>query len=297
MDEMKTRHIISFDVEEYFDVELAKRAGVGEDTQKFPSRVRVGLEAVLEVLRERRVSATFFVLGKLARNEKKLIREISDGGYEIAFHSIGHRMITQMSRSEFREDLRAGKGLLEDITGRAVAGYRSPTFSIVRRTVWALDELVEAGIEYDSSIFPVRHNLYGISVAERRIHWAIGPGGGRILELPPLTYRIFGMNLAAGGGGYFRLLPVGFISGAIRKCLSQGGRAVMYFHPWEFDANQPVLPMGLMSRWRHRVGLSRTREKLRRLLSEFEFTSVADVLSELKETQVEFDYGRLMRNE
>ena len=194
------RHIISFDVEEYFQVESAAQAGVScDDWQGYESRVELQVDAILSLLDAAGVKATFFVLGWIAGLHKSMVRRIADGGHEIASHGMTHRMITRTPRDEFYAELCDSKHLLEDISGKSVKGFRAPTFSIMHSTAWAIDELCRAGYEYDSSIFPVHHDRYGVPEAPRWAHIAVGPGGGNIIEIPPLTRRIFGNNLPVGG--------------------------------------------------------------------------------------------------
>ena len=275
-------HMLSFDVEEYFQVEGVRIAW--ERGETFPRRVVAAVERILEVLAEGGASATFFVLGCVGESEPDLIRRIADAGHEIASHGMTHTMLTQLSRDQFRRDLLASRALLEDLTGRKVVGYRAPTFSITARTTWALDVLAEAGFCYDSSVFPIRHDRYGIPQAPGKPHWAVGPEGGCILEIPPLTVRVLGMNFPVGGGGYLRLLPRQVTAGALKHVQRKGRSAMLYLHPWELDADQPVLPMSLLERFRHRVGLGRTEGRLKFLLRNFAFSSVEKQLPVLKET-------------
>jgi len=169
------------------------------------------------MLDEHRQKATFFVLGHVAQRQGDMVRRIAAAGHEIASHGMTHTMLGRLSSDEFRRELRDSRRLLEDLAGRAVVGYRAPTFSITHQTAWALDVLAEEGFRYDSSIFPIRHDRYGIPDAPRWIHRARGPKGGEIVELPPLTMHLPGVNLPAGGGGYFRLLPYWVTAAAVRK--------------------------------------------------------------------------------
>jgi polysaccharide deacetylase family protein (PEP-CTERM system associated) len=185
-------------------------------------------------------------------------------------------MVTKLRIQDFRDQVVESKKILEDLCGQNVVGYRAPTFSIVRETMWALDVLAEAGYEYDSSVFPIRHDRYGVPDAPIGVHWTQGPNGGKILEIPPLVLPVMGVNVPAGGGGYLRLLPVKIVEWALRRADRENRNGMIYLHPWEFDADQPILPMNRLSRWRHRVNLSRTEKKLRYLLERFEFSSVRD---------------------
>jgi len=275
------RHILSIDVEEYFHVQAASEAGVdAEDWAGLEHRLPASVDRLLALLDETDTIATFFVLGWVARHEPALVRRVVEAGHEIASHSMGHRMLASMTAEAFRQDLRDSRHLLQDLSGQAVVGYRAPTFSITRESVWALDVLAEEGFDYDASIFPVRHDRYGIVGAPRWPHVATGPAGGRIVELPPLTGRMLGINVPVGGGGYLRLLPTWLVRLAIAAAARAGQPAVLYLHPWELDPDQPKLPMGPLSRIRHRVGLRRTEAKLRRLLAAAPFTSIRQWLAE-----------------
>lgn len=278
-------HILSFDVEEYYQVEAAAARVRPEDWQDYPSRVESSVDKALGLLDEAGQTATFFVLGAVARDHGPMVHRIAEAGHEIASHGMSHRMLTRMTREELALELRESRKLLEDLAGARVAGFRAPTFSITRQTgPWAIDTLVEAGYEYDSSVFPVRHDRYGIPDAPRWAHWAVGADGGRILEVPPLTRRMLGMNLPVGGGGYLRLFPTGLIGGALDAARCGGHVGVIYLHPWELDPGQPVLPMSRMSRWRHRVNLHKTADKLRALMRRRRFGRFAAMLDTLRLT-------------
>jgi polysaccharide deacetylase family protein (PEP-CTERM system associated) len=286
------RHMISIDVEEYFQVESVAHTVPRESWGDYAPRAGEAVDRVLDVLGERGVSATFFVLGWVAEHEPDVVRRIACAGHEIASHGAGHEMIGRLTPEAFRSDLVDSRKRLEDLCGAPVIGYRAPTFSVTRKTAWALDVLVEAGFRYDSSVFPVHHDRYGVPDAPRFAHRAVGPGGGEILEIPPLTWRLCGSNFPVGGGGYLRLLPVRVVGRALRAAGRAGRSGMIYLHPWELDPGQPVLPMSRLSRWRHRVGLARTEKKLRWLLERFEFTSVKALLSELTASATErFRYG------
>ncbi|HET6430268.1 MAG TPA: polysaccharide deacetylase family protein, partial [Phycisphaerae bacterium] len=218
---------------------------------------------------------------------------IARAGHEIASHGMDHRRIHRLGPAGLRRDLRTSRCVLEDLTGRPVIGYRAPTFSLTHETAWAIDVLVEAGCEYDCSVFPIHHDRYGVPDAPPEPHVAVGPGGGEILEIPPLTMRAMGVNWPVGGGGYFRLLPRWVIHAAVRGAHRRGQDAMVYLHPWELDPRQPVLNMPPLARWRHRVNLRGTADKLRELLRRFRFVSVADCLASLKErTRRVHRYGR-----
>lgn len=288
------KHLLSFDVEEYFQVESASSVIPRDQWGRYPTRLVPAVDCVLGLLAERGVTATFFVLGWVAQQEPETVRRIADAGHEIASHGMNHDMIGRLTPDAFRQDLIASRKLLEDISGEQVLGYRAPTFSITRETAWALDVLCESGFLYDSSVFPVHHDRYGVPDAPRSAHRALGPGGKSILEIPPLTMRLLKSNLPVGGGGYFRLFPICLLGRALKAASSQGECGMLYLHPWELDPGQPVLPMSRISRWRHRVGLGRTESKLRWLLERFDFTSVREQLEPLSASvREEFHYASL----
>jgi len=287
-------HLLSFDVEEYFQVEAAARSGVRrEDWQGFAARLGPSVDRVLQALADHQASATFFVLGWVAQHEADVVRRIADAGHEIASHGMEHRMLQRLTPDEFRQDLLDSRRMLEDLSGQPVIGYRAPTFSVTHETAWALDVLAETGFQYDSSVFPIHHDRYGVPGAPTGIHRAIGPAGGGLLEIPPLTLRFAGTNWPVGGGGYLRLLPVRVLGRALKKAARQGRPGMLYLHPWELDPGQPVLPMPRLTRFRHRVGLRRTESKLRRLLRRFRFTSIGRHLdSLLAQANGAYHYGR-----
>lgn len=286
-------HILSFDVEEYFQVEAAAVGGAKPGQwDSFEKRLATSVERILGLLAEYRASATFFVLGWVAQHERSVVRMIADAGHEIASHGMSHTMIGHLTPEQFRGELLRSRKILEDISGKPVIGYRAPTFSITHKTAWALDILAETGYQYDSSVFPIRHDRYGVPSAPRFPHRAVGPSGGEIFEIPPLTIRLVGMNLPVGGGGYLRLLPVSLVVHALNKAQKSGGPGMIYVHPWELDPDQPALQMSWVNRWRHRVNLGRTAEKLSRLLARFTFLSVRQIMDALASCDTEsYLYG------
>jgi polysaccharide deacetylase family protein (PEP-CTERM system associated) len=275
--------ILSFDVEEHSRIEAAAGLTVGPSLQ---ATYREGLERstrwLLEVLEERRIKATFFILGHLAHDSPDLVRSIHRAGHEIASHGWGHQRLHGLTPVTFREDVASSKHALEDLTGQEVLGYRAPTFSIVRRTAWAIDVLAELGFLYDSSIYPVRHDRYGVPDAPRSPYLVEGPSHS-LLEIPPLTWRLPGVNLPAAGGGYFRLYPPFVMERAIQQAWRSGSHpaAMLYFHPWEFDPDQPKLPLRRLSRFRTYVGIKTSRRRLAALLDLHQFTHAASVARRL----------------
>jgi len=275
------RNALTFDVEDYFHVESAASVVRRADWPTYESRVQANTRRILDLLDTAEVKATFFVLGWVAERDPALVREIGDRGHEVACHSFAHRLVYAMTLQEFRADVRRAKTAIEDAAGVAVVGYRAPTFSIVRRTIWALDVLAEEGFEYDSSIFPIHHDRYGMPRAPRFPH-LVRVGGDRTLaEFPMTTLTIAGTRLPFSGGGYFRLLPYGLIHRVLSWINTREHQpAIVYLHPWEFDPGQPRLDIRGLSRFRHYVNLSATESKLRRLLADFTFGPARDVLRE-----------------
>ena len=214
---------------------------------------------ILEILASFQVRATFFIVGEIAETHPKLVRDIAEAGHEIGSHSHDHRRVHRFTPAAFAGDLRTSKDRLEQAGGRAVSGFRAPTFSVTRETAWAIDVLSEAGFTYDSSIFPVRHDRYGIPDAPRTPFVAVGRER-EILELPPATWRMLGQNLPVAGGGYFRLFPPFVMRAGLSQLARTTSPAVgmLYFHPWEFDPGQPKLPLKRLSKWRTYVGVGKS---------------------------------------
>ena len=271
---------LTFDVEEYFHAEAFAGAVRSDQWATLESRVVDTTTRLLDILGETATSATFFVLGWVAERHPGLVRAIHARGHELACHGYGHQMITRQSREEFAEDIRRGKAAVEDAAGVGVIGYRAPTFSIVRQTLWSLKALAEAGFRYDSSIFPIVHDRYGIADAPRFPHrLATGPRT-EIAEFPLSTVIWFRWRFPVAGGGYFRLLPYDVTRWAVRHLNRHEKQpAMVYLHPWEIDAGQPRLPVGRMTQLRHSVNTRSTESKLRRLLRDFRFAPVRDVLT------------------
>jgi polysaccharide deacetylase family protein (PEP-CTERM system associated) len=250
---------------------------------KFPSRVVGNTERLLAMFEEHRVKATFFVLGWVAERYASLVAEIAKSGHELASHGYNHRLVYDQTPDAFRDDVRRAKHLIEDQSGQQVRGYRAPSYSITNRSLWALDVLTEEGYTYDASIFPIRHDRYGIPDAPRH-PYAMARAAGSLTEAPPSTVRLGSTNLPVAGGGYFRLLPYQWTSWGIRRINEQEGKpAIFYLHPWEIDPGQPRLEASALSRFRHYRNLSETEPRLRRLLAEFRFGTLASLLDGVQE--------------
>lgn len=275
------RNALTFDVEDYFHVEAAARCVARRDWPTFPSRVLRNTRRVLDLLDAHGVTATFFVLGWVAERHPSLVRQIAEHGHEVACHSYAHRMVSSMGQAEFREDTRRAKAAIEDALGAPIYGYRAPTFSVMRSSLWALDVLAEHGFEYDSSVFPIRHDRYGIPDAPRFPYHVALAGGGEMVEFPMTTLAIAGHRLPFCGGGYFRLVPYALIRAGLRALNNRAHQpAIVYLHPWELDPEQPRLPLTGLNRFRHYVNIRTTADKLSRLLRDFAFGAARDVLRE-----------------
>lgn len=271
------RHVLSFDVEEYFQVEAFQRAISRDEWERRPSRVGPVTEALLDLLDEVDVRATFFVLGWVAERHGALVRAIAARGHEVASHGYGHRMASTMTPGEFAQDVRRARLLLSDLSGAEVAGYRAPTFSVMPATAWVFDVLRAEGYAYDSSVFPITHDRYGWPDFPRSPVRIVWPDGGVLDEYPMATLDTPFGAFPVAGGGYFRALPGPAFRWAWRRLTRARRQSVFYLHPWELDAAQPRVRLGVLSRWRHYVGLSSTAERLRRMLREFRWTSFRDL--------------------
>lgn len=272
---------LSFDLEEWFQAEVFSDTIAPDQWGGLTRRSEAQTERVLELLAAQGVQATFFVLGWVAERSPALIRRLAGEGHEIACHGYSHIMITRQSRQEFRDEVTRAKKMLEDIAGQPVRGYRAPTFSVTRDTIWALDLLLESGVSYDSSIFPIRHDRYGIPGSPRFPYIAINRGGKALWEFPGTTIRVAGATLPAAGGGYLRLFPYRWTRAALRVLNRAGHPANIYAHPWEFDAGLPRVRLPLASRLRHYGGIRRNAAKLRRILAEFRCAPMGRVLDRI----------------
>ena len=270
---------LSVDVEDWFHVGAFERTISRSSWDGLTHRVERNTDAVLALFAEAGVSATFFTLGWVAERYPALMRRIADAGHEVASHGYDHARVFTLSPEAFRADLRRSRALLEDASGQRVIGYRAPSFSIDQRTPWAHAILAEEGYRYSSSVAPIRHDHYGWPESPR---FAWRPVVGRdLLELPVTTAEFGGRRLAAGGGGFFRLLPYGFSRWAIRQVNGRQKRpAIIYFHPWEIDPDQPrVAGAPLRSRLRHYSNLSVMADRLRRLTRDFAWTRVDAIVA------------------
>jgi polysaccharide deacetylase family protein (PEP-CTERM system associated) len=269
----------SVDVEDYFQVAALAPAIPRDTWSQRTTRVERNTEILLELLAERHVRGTFFVLGWIAERHPELVKRIARSGHEIASHGFSHELIYTQSIGAFREETTRSKRVLEDLIGAAVTGYRAASFSITERSLWALDVLIDLGFEYDSSIFPVRHDRYGIPGAAEEPGRVSAPSGRTLVEFPMSAARFGGLKIPVSGGGYFRILPYWLTRAGLTQINERYGRPfTFYLHPWEVDPEQPRVEVGWLSRFRHYTNLNRCESRLRRLLTEFRFTTMREVL-------------------
>lgn len=269
---------LSFDVEDWFQVENLRSAIPREEWERLPLRVETNTRRILELLRITQTKATFFFLGWVAERCPQLVKDVDREGHEVASHGYGHELVYRMTPESFRADVRRSKKLLEDLVGKPVLGYRAPSFSIVRDSMWAIDVLKEVGFVYDSSVFPVSlHDRYGFAeCGTLPFHW---PNG--LLEIPLAVYKFRNLSLPVAGGGYFRLFPYVYFKFFLQRLNARQERFTFYLHPWELDPGQPRVSVPRLFRFRHYVNLHRTEKDLSRLLGDFAFERIAKVYNVL----------------
>lgn len=271
--EASWKNVFSVDVEDYFHAEAFSDIAPRSQWESYESRVEDNTRRLLNLCSELKVEATFFVLGWVAERFPALVREIAALGHELACHSYWHRLIYKLDPGEFREDTYRAKQAIEQTAGVQVYGYRAPTYSIVTSSLWATDILSELGFTYDSSIFPIHHENYGIPSAPR-FPFHIDTPSGPLLEYPIATFRMWGSTaFPFGGGGYLRLLPAWYNQFGFRRARTEGLPVISYIHPWEIDPQQPRLNGRLKSRLRHYTNLNKTYSRLERMLRRGGFTS------------------------
>jgi polysaccharide deacetylase family protein (PEP-CTERM system associated) len=259
---------ISFDVEDWFQVENLKEVISFNDWGRCELRVFQNTKKVLRLLEHYKTHATFFILGWIAEKCPSLIKEIAASGHEIASHGYGHELVYKLTQEEFYSDVQRSREILESITARPVLGYRAPSFSITPKSVWALDVLKSLGFAYDSSIFPTSfHNRYGFN-GTSSFPFRFENG---LVEIPLSTYRFLKANFPLAGGGYFRLFPYFYFQHFFRRLNNQRKPIVFYLHPWELDPGQPRMDVRLNYRLRHYINLEKTEKHLENLLKEFKF--------------------------
>jgi len=272
-------NVLSVDVEDYFHVEAFADRITPEMWPNFSRRVADNTRHLLDLFARNDAIATFFILGWVAECEPQIVRDILSAGHEIACHSYLHRCVWRMTPKEFRTDTRRALAAIQDAGGKSVLGYRAPTFSILRKSFWALEILAEEGFRYDSSVFPIRHDHYGVPNAPRFAYrWSL-KNGQSLLEIPPSTIRFARQNLPAGGGGYLRMLPMWYTRWALRRIQNRDGEpAVVYLHPWEVDPHQPRMQGRWKSKLRHYYNLTKMDARLSQLLSSRRWVSFAEYL-------------------
>jgi polysaccharide deacetylase family protein (PEP-CTERM system associated) len=273
-------HLLSVDVEDYFQVEAFAGSVDRKSWQQWPSRVVANTHRVLDVFDRHNAKGTFFFVGWVAARFPHLVREVQSRGHELACHSYWHRTVYSLTQDEFRKDTRQAKKAIEDAAGVPISGYRAPSWSITKSCLWALNILSEEGFTYDSSIYPIHHDLYGVPRAQRFPYIHACMNGLELQEFPPATLRFFATNFPAAGGGYLRIFPSAFTELAFRTFEKKyGERVVVYLHPWELDPEQPRIKGPLKSRMRHYTNLKRMHAKLNTVLSRHKFQPFKDVIA------------------
>lgn len=268
-------NVLSIDVEDYFHP--SELGGNIKSWTTHNPRVDVGVNFLLEILAERQIRATFFILGWIATHHPRLVRRIADAGHEIGCHSNLHRLVYRLSPDEFRQDTVAAVRAIEDASGATPRMYRAPSYSVTKKSLWALQILSECGFTHDSSIYPIAHDRYGIPQFPRHASYVSTPAGG-ILEVPVATVRLGRQVVPVGGGAYMRLFPYRYIAAGLRRVNHQENQpACLYFHPWELDPDQPRLAKSMISRLRTYSGLRGMCAKMKRLLDEFRFSTLTEV--------------------
>ncbi len=265
------RNAMTVDVEDYFQVSAFANTISRDSWENQPCRVERNMDRILAIFADHGIHATFFTLGWIAERYPAVVRRIVEQGHELASHGYGHLRASDQDRVQFADDIGRAKALLEDIGGQEVKGYRAPSFSIGKDNMWALDVLQEAGYRYSSSIYPVKHDHYGVPDAPRFAYYPNGPDG--LLEVPVSTVRFGEKNYPAGGGGFFRFFPYALSRWLLRRVNQRDGEAaIFYFHPWEIDPGQPRQSgISAKTRFRHYINLHRTEDRIKELASDFQW--------------------------
>lgn len=277
------KHALTIDVEDFFHVAAFNKVIEPKDWDSYPNRVEANTHRFLDLIEAHGTTATFFMLGWVAERFPGLVREIADRGHEIASHGYSHQLIYQQTPDVFKQETLRSKALLEDITQTPVNGYRAASYSITPDSLWALDIISEAGFTYDSSIYPVRHDNYGLRGGPMEPYLLDLANGATLTEFPITTTNLLGMDIPVGGGGYFRLYPFALTRWLLRRrARNTGAPFVFYLHPWEMDPDQPrVDGAGALSNFRHYLNLDKVTTRLTRLMTEFEFTTMQIALDSL----------------
>jgi len=278
----KPRHVLSFDVEEHFQVAAFWSTARRREWDQLTSRVERNTRKIVDLLNEYSTKATFFILGWVAERHPGLVKDLAEQGHEIASHGYGHELVSTQSPTQFREDVRRAKHILEDLIGEPVVGYRAPSFSITSQTEWAMPVLIEEGYRYDSSIYNRFKGSQG-NVAKGTGAYQLQTGSGTIWEVSPSTMNACGLQLPVAGGGYFRLFPYAASKLFLKNLERQGERLVIYLHPWELDPEQPRMDGPVLSKIRHYLNISKTEQRLRCLLNDFSFAPINEAIAPIKD--------------
>jgi polysaccharide deacetylase family protein (PEP-CTERM system associated) len=268
---------MTFDVEDYYHVEAFQSVIQRQDWDSYERRVYNSTLKILEILSRYGITATFFILGWVAEHTPGVVKEIQAAGHEIGSHGYAHQIIYHQTPDEFAADVRRSLEIIEGITGEKVLGFRAPSFSVTKHSLWAIEILQSFGLTYDSSVFPIIHDLYGIPDAPRH-PYQIAEG---FWEFPMTTIRILGANLPVGGGAYFRIFPYWWTRWGIRQANSDGDPAVVYLHPWELDPGHPKIKTSRINHFRHYANLEKTEDRLVALCRDFRFTSLLGLLDQV----------------
>lgn len=283
------KNVLSIDVEDYFHVAALAESIKVDEWNGIASRVESSTHRLLDLFDEHQVKATHFILGWVADKYPQLVSEIEKRGHEVASHGFSHQLIYSQTPEVFKQETERSKKLLEDITGKPVIGYRAASYSITKKSLWALDILADAGFEYDSSIFPIYHDRYGIPDSPREPHVLMTPNGKKLIEYPLSTYQFLGQTIPIAGGGYFRLYPYWLSRFFYKLREKQSDPFVFYLHPWEVDPEQPKVEVSWFSKFRHYNNLDKCLSRMNALLTDFQFTTMKDQLEKMGffETQQE----------
>jgi polysaccharide deacetylase family protein (PEP-CTERM system associated) len=281
---MQIRNALTVDVEDYFQVSAFAENIDPSEWVNHPLRVENNTHKLLDLFDEHQVKATFFVLGWVAEREQSLVQEIAKRGHEVACHGYSHQLVYNQDPAVFQEETTRAKSILENIIQQQVRGYRAASYSITEKSQWALDILAETGFIYDSSIFPVRHDRYGMPNTPEYPYSLKTPSGHTIIEFPLSTAKIFNYRLPVAGGGYFRLYPYWLSRMGLRQINRQQKPFIFYLHPWEIDPDQPRVETSWFSRFRHYNNLDKCESRLQNLMTDFQFATVWDVLTALELT-------------
>ncbi|WP_417737619.1 XrtA system polysaccharide deacetylase [Rosistilla oblonga] len=278
-------NILTVDVEDYFQVSGFEHRIKRSEWEALPSRVEANTDRLLQLFEDCNVRGTFFVLGWVAHRYPELLRRIAAAGHELASHGYWHQLVYNLTPQQFRHDIRDSRSAIADATGQAVNAYRAPSFSITAKSMWAFEILAEEGFTVDSSVFPIRHDRYGVPDGRQEIHER-QTAAGTIVEIPP-SVALLGPLKIPVGGGYFRMFPIAMTMYAMRTIQNGQNPSMLYLHPWEVDPEQPRIPgVGFRSRFRHYIGLRRTEQRLKHVLQKFRFAPVCDVLQQWNDSEV-----------